>query len=140
MEPMMFLLLLLIFKEGTKNQNKLLLDYLKVPIVHCYSLQIVVRINVHVSPLFIWHVAQIVVHVVSFVVTTCVLDQSHGHWLLSDALHSTITMNTKLVEELQNLPNFDNIMDEDFRMVIELTLLVSNIQKEVYVVLDSFLF
>jgi hypothetical protein len=59
--------------------------------------------------------------------STCVLDQSHGHWLLSDALHSTITMNTKLMEELQYLPSFDNIMDEDFGMVIELTLLASNI-------------
>jgi hypothetical protein len=56
-----------------------------------------------------------------------VLDQSHGHWLLSDALHSTITMNTKLMKELQYLPSFDNIMDEDFGMVIELTLLASNI-------------
>jgi hypothetical protein len=101
-------------------------------------LQIVVRINAHVSPLFIWHVAQIVVDVLSFVVTTCVLDQSHGHWLLSDALHSIRTMNTKLIEEWQNLLYFDNIMDEDFGMVIELTLLTSNIRKEVYVVLDSF--
>jgi hypothetical protein len=30
-------------------------------------------------------------------------------------------------------------MDEDFGMVIELTLLASNIWKEVYVVLNSFL-
>jgi hypothetical protein len=29
MEPMMFLLLLLIFSKGIRNQNKLLLDHLK---------------------------------------------------------------------------------------------------------------
>ncbi len=50
-----------------------------------------------------------------------------------------ITMNTKLMENLQNPPSFDNIMNEDFGMVNELTLLASNIRKEVYVVLDSFL-
>jgi len=49
---------------------------------------------------------------------------------------SIITMNKKLMEELQNPLNFDNIMDEDFGVVNELTLLVSNIRKEVYVVLD----
>jgi hypothetical protein len=53
---------------------------------------------------------------------------------------SIITTNKKLMEELQNPPNFDNIMDEDFGVVNELTLLASNIRKEVYVVLDSFLY
>ncbi len=48
-------------------------------------------------------------------------------------------MNTKLMKELQNPPTFDNIMDEDFGMVNKLTLLTSNIWKETYVVLDSFL-
>jgi hypothetical protein len=38
-----------------------------------------------------------------------------------------ITMNTKLMKELQNPPTFDNIMDEDFGMVNKLTLLTSNI-------------
>jgi hypothetical protein len=69
-----------------------------------------------------------------------VLNQSHGHWLLSDALHFAITMNTKLMEELQNHPSFGNIMDENFEMDNELTLMASNIQEEVYVVLYSFLF
>ncbi len=60
--------------------------------------------------------------------------------LLSDALHSTITMNTNLnLEGLRNPLSFDiNIMDEDFGMVNELALLTSNIWKEMYVVLDSF--
>ncbi len=49
---------------------------------------------------------------------------------------SIITMNKKLMEELQNPLNFDNIMDEDFGVVNELTLLALNIRKGVYVVLD----
>jgi hypothetical protein len=51
-----------------------------------------------------------------------------------------ITMNTKLMKNFQNPPSFDNIMNEDFGMVNELSLLASNIQKEVYVVLNSFLY
>jgi hypothetical protein len=43
------------------------------------------------------------------------------------------------MEELQNHLSFGNIMDENFRMANELTLLAFNIQEEVYVVLDSFL-
>ncbi len=49
-------------------------------------------------------------------------------------------MNTKLMEELQNHLSFGNIMDENFRMANELTLLAFNIQEEVYVVLDLFLY
>jgi hypothetical protein len=48
-------------------------------------------------------------------------------------------MNTKLMEELENPTTFDNIMDEDSRMINELTLLASSIKKEVCVVLHSFL-
>jgi len=47
-------------------------------------------------------------------------------------------MNTKLMEELENLTSFDNRMDEDSRMVNELTLLASSIKKEVCVVLVHF--
>ncbi len=38
-------------------------------------------------------------------------------------------MNTKLMEELENPPSFNKIMDEDLGMVNELTLLASNIKK-----------
>ncbi len=48
-------------------------------------------------------------------------------------------MNIKLMEELENPPSFDDIMDEDFKMINELTLLASNIKKEVCVVFHSFL-
>jgi hypothetical protein len=44
------------------------------------------------------------------------------------------------MEELQNHLSFGNIMDENFRMANELTLLAFNIQEEVYVVLDLFLY
>jgi hypothetical protein len=43
------------------------------------------------------------------------------------------------MQELENPPSFDNIMNEDSRMVNELTLLASSIKKEVCVVLHSLL-
>jgi hypothetical protein len=90
------------------------------------------HLNAYVPPLLTWHVAQIVFDVPSFVV-------KNGHWLFNDVLHSAISMNTKLMEELQNHFSFGNIMDEDFGMANEFTLMASNIHEEVYVVLDSFL-
>jgi hypothetical protein len=77
------------------------------------------HLNVYVPPLLPWHVAQIVFDVPSFVVKNI-------HWLFSDVLHSTLTMNTKLLEELQNHFSFGTIMDEDFGMANELTLMASN--------------
>jgi hypothetical protein len=52
-----------------------------------------------------WHICQIVVNYLSLVVTTCVLNQSKEHWLLSDALHFAIFMCLKL-KELKNVPLF----------------------------------
>jgi hypothetical protein len=75
----------------------------------------------------------------TIMISACVLNQYHAHWLLSYALHSAITMNTKLMEELENALTFDNIMDEDFWMFNELTL-ASNIKKEVSIVFHSFHF
>ncbi len=71
-------------------------------------------------------------------VTSYVLNQSHGCWLLSDALHSTISMNLKLKEENEIVPSFDSLMENDAIVDNELALLASNIKREVYNVLDFF--
>jgi hypothetical protein len=44
------------------------------------------------------------------------------------------------MEELENALTFDNIMDEDFRLFNELTLLASNIKKEVSIFFIHFIF
>jgi hypothetical protein len=44
-----------------------------------------------------WHIFQIIVDVLFSVVSVCVLNQFHGHWLIFNALNmSTIIMNLKL--------------------------------------------
>jgi hypothetical protein len=45
-----------------------------------------------------------------FVVTTCVLNQSRGHWLVTVALNTTISMNVKLKEKMINLDALDHIL------------------------------
>jgi len=80
----------------------------------------------------IWHISQIV-HCVSLVVIACVLNQSRGHWLLSDALHSTISMSLKLKEEPKNAPLFQTLMEKDYGVACELICLAFNIRKEVWV-------
>jgi hypothetical protein len=56
------------------------------------------------------------------------LNQSHSHWLLSDALHFAITISLKFKEEFEISLVLDNMMDDDIRIAIHLTLLVSNIK------------
>jgi hypothetical protein len=48
-------------------------------------------------------------------------------------------MNLKLREENQVLPSFESLMDDDSIVSDELSLLISNIRREVINVLDSFL-
>jgi hypothetical protein len=59
-----------------------------------------------VPPPLTWHLCQIVVDYLSPIITSCVPNQSIEHWLLSDALHSTISMSLKLREESKNAPSF----------------------------------
>jgi hypothetical protein len=54
-------------------------------------------------------------------------------------LYITISMSLKLKEEDQVLPSFENLMDDDSIIGDELSLLASNIRREVINVLDFFL-
>jgi hypothetical protein len=49
----------------------------------------------------------------SHVVTSCVLNQSKSHWLLSDALQSAIIMCIKFREEITNPSTPVNLIDDD---------------------------
>jgi hypothetical protein len=65
------------------------------------------------------------------IVTACVLNQSRGHWLLSYALNVTITMSLKLIEEFGTLLNLEDLIDDDFVVAQELSLLASKIRREI---------
>jgi hypothetical protein len=48
------------------------------------------------------------------IVTICILNQSRGHWLLSDALQIAISMNLKLKEEMNNLLMLDVLVESNY--------------------------
>jgi len=61
-------------------------------------------------PPLIWYIYHIIVVCLSPIVTICVLNHSHRHWLLSNALLSTIFTSLKLKEKNELVPSFDNLM------------------------------
>ncbi len=67
----------------------------------------------------------------------CVLNWSHGHWVFSDALHVTITMNLKLRFVFENEHFVKNLMEEYFIVVFKLALLAFNNFKKLCVILKS---
>jgi hypothetical protein len=66
-----------------------------------------------------WHICQIIVDCLSLVVTS-VLNQSRGHWLLSDAFHFVISLNLKLRKKPTNAISFHSLMEKDFGVALEL--------------------
>jgi hypothetical protein len=50
-----------------------------------------------------WAVCDMVVKVVSPIVTSCVLNQSHGHWLFGDAVQFVITKAHEFCDDIVNL-------------------------------------
>jgi len=69
----------------------------------------------------------------------CVLNKSCGHWLLSNALHITITMTLKFKEEFEIATYLDNMMENDFNVTLELWIFACNIRKETFGIFFSFL-
>jgi len=84
-----------------------------------------------------WHICRIIVDSFGPIVSTCILNQSMGHWLLNDALNFTISMNLKFRDEI-DYATFDNLMKEDGNVIYQLSCVTSNIKKEVQV-LDFFI-
>jgi len=64
------------------------------------------------------------------------MNQFRGHWLLIDVLFIAINMSCKLKEKQKTNHFLDNLMEEHVVVVVELDVLVSNIKRKVYNVLD----
>jgi len=72
------------------------------------------KITSRVFPPLTWHISQIIVDVLFLVVSACVLNQSHGHWLFFDALNAIITMSLKLKEKSGISSNLQDLIIDDF--------------------------
>jgi hypothetical protein len=89
-------------------------------------------------PPLTWHICRIIVDFFDLVVSTCILNQSRGHWLLSDALNYAISISLKFKDEIYST-TFDNLMEKAGNVVYELSCLASNIKIIIVQVLDFFL-
>jgi hypothetical protein len=92
-----------------------------------------------VLPPLTLHMSQVIVDVFFLVVSVCVLNQVHGHWLLYDVLNVIITMSLKLKEKSRISLNLQDLIDDDSIVTHELSLLASNIRREICGILDGFL-
>ncbi len=90
-------------------------------------------------PPLTWHICPIIVNFLSLIVTAYVLSQYKGHWLLNDALNCAISISLKFRIKPKNAPSFQTLMEKDSCVALMLIYLASNIRKDVYIVLDSFL-
>ncbi len=90
-------------------------------------------------PPLMWHISQIIIDYLFPIVIAYVLSQSLGHWLLTNALNSIISLSLKLKKDSEPLPSFEHLMEDEYNLAKELALLASNIRKEVCGVLYSFL-
>jgi hypothetical protein len=70
--------------------------------------------SARVPPPLTWHICRIIVDYLGPIVSTYILNQLKGHWLLSDALKFAISM------------------EEDGNVVYELSRLASNIRRKLF--------
>jgi hypothetical protein len=61
-------------------------------------------------PLLTWQIYQIIVDYLSPIVIACVLNESSGHCLLTDALNYVISLSLKLKEDSAPLVSFDSLI------------------------------
>jgi hypothetical protein len=95
------------------------------------------KMSATTPPSLTWHMCQIILDYFGIVVFACIFNYSKGHWLLNDALNSTISMSLKFKDEI-DFATFDNLMEQDANVVFELSCLASNIKVEVVGILEFF--
>ncbi len=80
-----------------------------------------------------WVIVETICEVISPIMTTCVIYQCRGYWLLSDALASTIKLYVKLSKERLELQvEIDAIEEMDMHM--KMKQLGANMQRQVTII------
>ncbi len=123
-----FLFLLQICKKNYPFQEAL---QFQKSIAFCYNMHTIVMMTTWVPLLLTWHISQIIVDVFSPIMSTYVFNQSKDHWLSSDALNYVIFICLKLKEESRISSYFDNFMEKESFVILELGFLASNSKKKV---------
>jgi hypothetical protein len=82
-----------------------------------------------VSTFLTWQISQIIVDCLSPIVITYILNKSHGHQFLNDALHFAISMNLKLKEKNEVVAFFHILMEDDSCVAKDQLVLLASHQK-----------
>jgi len=72
-------------------------------------------------------------------ITNCVVNQSNDHWLLSGGSNFATSISLLKRKKIKISSTVKHFMNNDSRVAFELTLLVSNIKKELCGMLNFFL-
>ncbi len=83
-----------------------------------------------------WDIIKVITFALNFVVLTCVLNQSKGHWLSSNAWRITITWSMNMKVNLLQLFNSFKVFDP---FEVEILLLHKNMRLEDIKVIKLFL-
>ncbi len=76
---------------STINKFEETLEF-KQPIITCYKRQKTTALQHKVVKAQMWVVAKVLTYALNHVVTTCVMNQSHGHWFLLNVSTIAITL------------------------------------------------
>jgi len=79
----------------------------KQAIITCYEMQKTIALQQKVPKAQVWAIVKVVTSTCG---NTCVINQSHGHWLLSNALTITITLIVNLQFETAKMFQVSNGM------------------------------
>ena len=96
----------------------------------CYSRQSL-SLQAQIPSPQTWVIAEAVAITLSPVVTSCVLNQSRGYWLLSDALHATLNTTLCFQQDILTSAAFLNVQLAAGDFDVKLRLLYCNMRQEV---------
>ncbi len=85
----------------------------KESIILYFSKQNFVRMSARVPLPLTWHICHIIVDSLGPIVSACILNQSRGHWLLSDALNFAISMSLKFRDGIDST-NLNLMINKSF--------------------------
>jgi len=106
-------------------------------IIMCYGHQIEALAN-KIPSMQTWAIVEAICDVLSLVVTTCVVNQHHGYWLLSNVFASTIKLYVRFTKEKLEL-QVEVDAFEDMDMHPKVKKLGANMREQVALVLRPFL-
>jgi hypothetical protein len=91
-----------------------------------YISQTIVHVYGQVPPSFTWHIPQTILDYLILVITVCIQNKSKlSHWFCKYALNFAITMSSKNILKIKIALTIDQVVDEEFGVVIDCCLLLT---------------